>query len=134
MAVTGTILPKRYDNVITRHEQKKQYCHMQHLLEINENKQKTGKKNSYPILCPLWHLHRRKHIKMKIMQFRIYFNVADQVHNINKEKLLQNADIWSLKSKIHQWNISNHALLEPKKSASHWDRKWLLGTDAHLKF
>ena len=38
MAVTGTILPKRYANVITRQEQKKKYCHMQHLLEIKENK------------------------------------------------------------------------------------------------
>ena len=53
MVVTGTILPKRYVNVITRHEQKKNYCHMQHLLEINENKQKTEKLLSYPILCPL---------------------------------------------------------------------------------
>ena len=53
MAVTGTIFPKRYANIITRHEQKKKYCHMQHLLEINENKQKTEKLFSYPILCPL---------------------------------------------------------------------------------
>ena len=53
MAVTGTILPKRYANVITRHEQKKKYCHMQHLLEINEKKQKTEKLLSYPIFCPL---------------------------------------------------------------------------------
>ena len=37
MAVTGTILPKRYANVITRNEHKKKYCHMQHLLEIKEN-------------------------------------------------------------------------------------------------
>ena len=53
MAVTGTILSKRYANVITRHKQKKTYCHMQHLLEIQENKQKTKKLLSYPILCPL---------------------------------------------------------------------------------
>ena len=52
MAVTGTILPKRYANVITRHEQK-QYCHMQHLLEIREKKLKTEKLLSHPILCPL---------------------------------------------------------------------------------
>ena len=56
MAVTGTIFPKGYANVITRHKQKK-YCHMQHLLEINKNKQKTEKGFSYPILCPLCHLH-----------------------------------------------------------------------------
>ena len=53
MVVTGTILPKRYANVITRHEQKEKKVHMQHLLEINENKQKTEKLLSYPILCPL---------------------------------------------------------------------------------
>ena len=53
MVVTGTIFPKRYGNVITRREQKKKYCHMQHLLEINENKQKTEKLFSYTILCPL---------------------------------------------------------------------------------
>ena len=35
---------------------------------------------SYPILCPLCHLHQRKQIKMELMQFRIYFNVAEQVH------------------------------------------------------
>ena len=32
MVVTGTILPKRYANIITRHKQKKKYCHMQHIL------------------------------------------------------------------------------------------------------
>ena len=37
MAVTGTILSKKYANAITQHEQKKKYCPMQHLLEINEN-------------------------------------------------------------------------------------------------
>ena len=53
MAVTGTILPKRYANVINRQEQKKKkYCLIQHLLEINKNKQKTEKLLSYPILCP----------------------------------------------------------------------------------
>ena len=36
MAVTSTIIPKRYANVITQHEQKKKYCPMQHLLEINK--------------------------------------------------------------------------------------------------
>ena len=41
MAVTGTISPEQHSNVITRHEQNNKYCHMQHLLEIKENKQKT---------------------------------------------------------------------------------------------
>ena len=59
MAVTGTILPKQYANAITRHEQNKN-CLMQHLLEINQNKQKTEKLLSCPILCPLCHLHKRK--------------------------------------------------------------------------
>ena len=40
MSVTGTISPKKYANAITQHEQKK-YCHMQHMLEIRENKLKT---------------------------------------------------------------------------------------------
>ena len=93
MAVTGTIFPKQYANAITRHEQKKKYCPMQHLLEINKNKQKTEKRLSYPILCPLCHLYQIKHIKMKLMQFRIYFNVTGQVHVVNKKKLLQNVDI-----------------------------------------
>ena len=34
MAVPGTIFPKQYANVITRHGEKN--CLMQHLLEINE--------------------------------------------------------------------------------------------------
>ena len=32
-------------------------------------------------------------IKMKLIQFRIYFNVAGQVHTVNKKELLQNVDI-----------------------------------------
>ena len=31
MEVTGAISPKQYANAITRHEQKKKYCPMQHL-------------------------------------------------------------------------------------------------------
>ena len=41
MAVTSAILPKKYANAITQHEQKKKYCPMQHQLVINVNKQKT---------------------------------------------------------------------------------------------
>ena len=40
MAVTGTILPKQDSNEINRNEQKKKYCPMQHLLEINEKKRR----------------------------------------------------------------------------------------------
>ena len=36
---------------------------------------------------------------MKLMQFRIYFNVSGQVNIVNKKQLLQNVDILSLKSK-----------------------------------
>ena len=57
MAVTGIILPKRYANVITRHKQKKKYCHMQPLLEINEKKQKTEK---------LWHIQYFVHCVISI--------------------------------------------------------------------
>ena len=38
MEVTGAIFPEKYANAITRHEQKKKYCTMQHLSVINENK------------------------------------------------------------------------------------------------
>ena len=79
MAVTSVIFPKTYDNAITRHEQKKKYCPMQNQSVINENKQKTEKLLSYPILCPLCHIHQRKQIKMKFTLLRIYFNVACQV-------------------------------------------------------
>ena len=53
MAVTGNILPKRYDNVITRHEQKKKI--LSHATSIgNKRKQTEDRKGlSYPILCPL---------------------------------------------------------------------------------
>ena len=47
---------------------------------INENKHKTGKLLSYPILCPLCHLYQIKHIKKKSTQLRIYFNVVYQVN------------------------------------------------------
>ena len=84
MEVTVTILPRQFANAITRHKQKKKYFPTQHLLEVNENKQKTEKLFSYPILCPFFHLHQRKQIKIKLMQLRIYFNVAGQVHITNK--------------------------------------------------
>ena len=80
MAVTGAIVPKIYTNAITQHEQKKKYCPMQHLSVVNENKQKTEKLLSCPILCPLCHLHQRNQIKSKFTNLSIYFNVACQVH------------------------------------------------------
>ena len=83
--MTGAILPKQYDNAITRHEQKKKYFLMQHMSVINKNKQKTEKLLSYPILCPLCHLHQRKQIKTKFTQSRIYFNVEGQVHIVKRK-------------------------------------------------
>ena len=40
---------------------------------------------SYPILCPLCHLHQRKQIKMELTQLTIYFNVEVQVHIVQKQ-------------------------------------------------
>ena len=88
MAVTGIILPKQYANAITQHEQKKNILSHATSVGDNKNKQKTEKLLSYPILCPLCHIHKRITIKMKLMQFRIYFNVAGQVHIVNKKNLL----------------------------------------------
>ena len=61
---------KKYSNAITRHKQKKKYSPMQYQSLINENKRKTEKLLSYPILCLLCHLHQRKHIKTKLMQIK----------------------------------------------------------------
>ena len=72
---------------------RKKYCPMQHLLVINENKQKTEKLLSYPILCQFCHIHQRKQIKKKFTQLMIYFNVAGQVYIVRKKGLLQNVDI-----------------------------------------
>ena len=68
MAVTGTILPNQYANVITRHEQKKKICTMQHMLELHDNKQKKQRLLSYPILCLLCHIHQRKQIKINLIK------------------------------------------------------------------
>ena len=84
MAVIGAIFPKQYANTITRHEQKKKYCPMQHQLVMNEKKHKTEMFLSYPISCPLCHLHQRNRIKMKFTKLKIYFNVPCQVHIVKK--------------------------------------------------
>ena len=76
MEVTSAILPQTYANTISRVEQKKKYClmqhlsvinknncQMQHLSVINEKRQMTEKLFSYPILCPLCHIHQRNQIK-----------------------------------------------------------------------
>ena len=101
MAVNSAIFPKIYANAISRHEQKKQYCPMQHLFVINKSKHKTEKLLSHPILCPLCYLYQRKHIKTKFTQLRIYFNVACQVHIVGK-RLLKNLNILLLKSTIQR--------------------------------
>ena len=60
MAVTGAIFLKIYANAITRNEQKNKI--LSHTTSVgNKRKQKnTEKLLSYPILCPLCHLHQRK--------------------------------------------------------------------------
>ena len=55
------------------------------MLDINENKQKTEKLLSYSILCPLCHLPQSNQIKMKLIQIRINFNAADQLHPVKKK-------------------------------------------------
>ena len=83
MAVTGTILPKQYANVITRHEQKKKYCPMQHLLEINENKQK----NFFFVISNIVSIvtsPSKKTDHNKVNAIQDLLNVADQVHTVNK--------------------------------------------------
>ena len=85
MAATGIIFPKQYANIITRHEQNK--IILSHSTSVGNKRKQTKDRNlfSYPILCPLCHLHQRKQIKMKLMKFRIYFNVVYQVHIVNKK-------------------------------------------------
>ena len=85
MAVTGAIFPKKMLMQFPDMNKRKKYCPMQHLLVINENKQKTEKLLSYPILCPLCRFHQRKHIKTKFILLRIYFNVSCQVHTVKKK-------------------------------------------------
>ena len=79
---------------------------MQHLLEINKNKHKTEKLLSYPILCPLCHLHQIKNIKMKLMQFRVYLNLADQVHIVKKRAATKRGHlIAQVKNTSVKWSI-----------------------------
>ena len=65
MALNGAIFPKQYANAITQHEQNKTVCPIQHQSVINENKKKTETLFSYPIFCPLCHIHQIKQIKTK---------------------------------------------------------------------
>ena len=53
MAVTGTILPKRYANVITQHEQNKKI--LSHVTSIGNKRKLTEDRKllSYPIVYPL---------------------------------------------------------------------------------
>ena len=83
MAVTDAIFPKKYANTITRHEQKKIFYHATSVCNKQEQPV-TDFVLSYTILCPLCHLHQRKHIKTKLTQLRIYFNVVCQVYTVEK--------------------------------------------------
>ena len=123
MAVTGTIFPKQYANVIIRHKQKKRNCPMKHLLEINK---KTEDRSTFVIsnIVSIVSSPSNKTDQYEVNAIQDYFNVAGQVHIVNKKQILQKVDIWSLKSESQQWNgLSNHALLEQKRLATHWDRK-----------
>ena len=84
MAVTGAIFPKKYANAITLHEQKKKIFSHATSVGNKRKKHKTEKRFSYPILCPLCHLHQRKQIKMKFRQFRFYFTVVCQENIVKK--------------------------------------------------
>ena len=78
---------------------------------------------SYPILYPLCHIHQRKLIKTKLTQITNLLQCSMSSAYFWGKRLLQNADIWFIKSRIQRWNVlSNHALLEQKKLARHWDR------------
>ena len=82
----------------------------------NKQKQTEDRFFSYPILCPLCHLHQRKQIKMKFMQLRIYFNVACKMHIIVKKASTKHghwiAQFYNTELKC----LSNHELFEKKVS------------------
>ena len=83
MAVTNAIFAKlKNADAITRHEQ----LFLSHTTSVGDKQKQTkyGLFWSYQILCPLCHLYQRNNIKKKFMQFRIYFNVACQVHIAKK--------------------------------------------------
>ena len=107
MAVTGTILPKRYANVIIRQEQKKEI--LSHATSVGNKRKlkKTEKLFSYPILCPLYHLYQGKQIKMKFAQLNIYFNVACQVHIVENKKASTKRGhlIAQVRNKSVKWSI-----------------------------
>ena len=75
MAVTGDILRKNMPMQLHDMNKREKYCHMQHQLVIDKKTEKI-KTLSYPILCPLCHIHQIKQIETKFTQSRIYFNVA----------------------------------------------------------
>ena len=78
---------------------------MQHLSVIDENKQKTEKLFSYPILCPLCHLHQIKEIKTKFTQLSIYFNVAVQVHIVKKASTKRGYLIAQVHNAAVKWSV-----------------------------
>ena len=85
MAMTGAIFPKQYANEIIPYEQRKKI--FSHATFVgNKRKQTEDRKNlTYPILCPLCHIHQGKQIKTNFTQLRIYFNVACQVHIVGNK-------------------------------------------------
>ena len=93
MAVTGTTFPKQYANAITRHEQKENI--LSHATTVGNKRKQTEDRKTFVIsnIVCIGSSPSKKQIKMKLMQFMIYFNVESQVHIVNKKQLLQNVEI-----------------------------------------
>ena len=100
---------------------------MQHQLEINENKQTTETNLSYPILFPLCHIHIRNKIIMKLMQFRIYFNVARSSAYSQQRKAFTKRGhlIAQVKNASVKWSIKP-CIVRTKKSARHLEMKYFI--------
>ena len=113
MAVTGAIFPKLYADAITRHEQKKLILSRATSVGNTREQTKDRKHFSYPIYCPLCHIHQRNKIKKKFTQLRVCFNVACQVHIVEKNTYTKRGH---LISQVHntevKWSIKSCIVLE----------------------
>ena len=68
MAVMDTFPPNNMPIQRPKMNKRKKYCPIQHQSVMNKNKQNTEKLLLYPILGPLFHIHKIKDIKFKFMQ------------------------------------------------------------------
>ena len=89
---------------------------------VNKRKQAEDRKTfSYPIFCPLCHLHQRNQIKTKFTQLSIYFDVACQLYTVKKVFY----KTWSFDYSIPQYRgemVYQNMNFQTKKFARHWDR------------